>query len=164
MAKTGKYWRKHEKQIMKALGFAPVPGSGSGWVCKEDGESESAIVQLKSTEKDSFKFNLLDMKKLEYHAGLSDKLPMFIIEFLNRETYVVLNVCDFDRLRDISLGGELEAKTHSPLRITSVDTSIDTREQESPQAPPKRVSSSKSDRNKFYKEREQQWKKSKIKK
>ena len=38
-----KFWFKNEKRVMKRLGFEPVPGSGSGWVNKEDGENENLL-------------------------------------------------------------------------------------------------------------------------
>lgn len=75
---------------MKKLGFQPVPGSGSGWVAKEDGENEVAMVQLKSTDSESYRINLLDIKKLEYHATVSNKVPIFLIQFLQPDRIYAL--------------------------------------------------------------------------
>ena len=96
--KKAKFWFKNEKEVMKRLGFKPVKGSGSGWVHKEDGESEVALSQLKSTEAESYRLNYLDIEKLEYHASVSHKLPVFVIEFLNRGTYLLFNVNDLNNL------------------------------------------------------------------
>ena len=48
-----KFWFRNEKDVMKRLGLNSVPGSGSDWIHKEDGESDTVMVQLKSTEADS---------------------------------------------------------------------------------------------------------------
>ena len=85
-----KFWFKNEKRVMKRLGFEPVPGSGSGWVNKEDGENEFALVQLKSTDADSYRLNYLDIEKLEYHAAVSHKIPVMFVEFMDRGTHAVL--------------------------------------------------------------------------
>lgn len=144
--KKAKFWFKNEKEVMKRLGFEPVKGSGSGWVDKEDGESEVALAQLKSTEAESYKLNYLDIEKLEYHASVSHKLPVFVIEFLNRGTYLLLNVNDLDNLYQFLVENKVDIKDE---RI-KIDEGVVKR---------KRLESSKSDRQKFYKEREQKWKK-----
>lgn len=82
---------------MKKLGFEPVPGSGSGWINKEDGESEWFIAQLKSTDKNSFTIKREDIDKLEYHAMVSHKIPIFVNEFLgDGEIYLTINLKDLD--------------------------------------------------------------------
>ena len=152
----GKFWYNNEKEVMRKLGFEPVKGSGSGWIDKEDGESEHAIAQLKSTEADSFRLNYLDLQKLEYHASVSHKLPVFIVEFLNRGTYVLVNVSDFEKLKDVCLGGVSCQLKDFPQQREYGCVSSDLDEA---LAPPKRVKSSKSSREKFHKEREEKWKK-----
>lgn len=141
-----KFWFKNEKEVMKRLGFKPVKGSGSGWVEKEDGESEVALAQLKSTEAESYRLNYFDIEKLEYHASVSHKLPVFIIEFLNRGTYLLLNVNDLGNLYQFLVENKVDIKDE---RI-KIDEGAVKR---------KRLESSRSDRQKFYKEREQKWKK-----
>lgn len=97
MKRQAKFYKKHEKDIMRKLGFEPVPGSGSGWVSKEDGESEAFIVQLKSTDRNSFTIKREDLDKLEYHAKVSHKLPIFINEFLQDEKiYITIPIDDID--------------------------------------------------------------------
>lgn len=144
--RRAKFWFKNEKEVMRRLGFKPVKGSGSGWVEKEDGESEVALAQLKSTEAESYRLNYLDIEKLEYHASVSHKLPVFVIEFLNRGTYLLLNVNDLDNLYQFLVENKVDIKDE---RI-KIDEGVVKR---------KRLESSKSDRQKFYKEREQKWKK-----
>ena len=96
-----KFWFKNEKDVMKRLGLNSVPGSGSDWVHKEDGESDTVMVQLKSTEADSYRVNYLDIEKLEYHAQVAHKIPIFLVEFLGRGTYMMLNVDDLEDLKSV---------------------------------------------------------------
>lgn len=148
--KKVKFWFKNEKEVMRSLGFEPVKGSGSGWIHKEDGESEVALAQLKSTEAESYKLNYLDIEKLEYHASVSHKLPVFVIEFLNRGTYVLLNVKDFDQLYDFLVQNKVDVRSSEIKVDEGVTKQVPVRES---------VKSSKQERQKFYKERNNQWKK-----
>lgn len=147
--KKAKFWFKNEKEVMKALGFEPVKGSGSGWIHKEDGESEVALAQLKSTEAESYKVNYLDVQKLEYHAAVAHKIPVFVIEFLNRGTYLMINANDLDRIEELRTG-----KRKSDSMVV-----------EENDLPEKAVvvKSSGQDRKAFYKEREKQWNRQKRK-
>ena len=152
--RNGKFWFNNEKKVMRALGFEPTKGSGSGWIDKEDGESEFAIAQLKSTDSDSYRINYLDLQKLEYHASVSHKLPVFIVEFLNRGTYILVNVSDFENLKDICLGDASRQECIPPHTydvICSGESDVI--------ALPKHIKSSKNGRDKFHKEREERWKK-----
>lgn len=144
--RRAKFWFKNEKEVMKRLGFKPVKGSGSGWVEKEDGESEVALAQLKSTEAESYRLNYLDIEKLEYHASVSHKLPVFVIEFLNRGTYLLFNVNDLDNLYQFLVDNKIDKQE----QVMQVEERVVKR---------RRVESSKDDRQKFFKEREQKWKK-----
>lgn len=80
--RSGKFYRTNEAVIMERLGFKPTKGSGSGWVEKEDGESEFALCQLKSTDANSIRVQLKDLHTLEYHATVSHKMPVFAVQFL----------------------------------------------------------------------------------
>lgn len=145
--KKVKFWFKNEKEVMRSLGFEPVKGSGSGWIHKEDGESEFALAQLKSTEAESYKLNYLDLEKLEYHASVSHKLPVFVVQFLNRGTYVMINVNDLDKF-DCLIKDKQIKDEGSCLNVTDIGTGKTTK-----------ISSSSKARETFYKERENQWKK-----
>lgn len=144
--RRAKFWFKNEKEVMRRLGFKPVKGSGSSWVEKEDGESEVALAQLKSTEAESYRLNYLDIEKLEYHASVSHKLPVFVIEFLNRGTYLLFNVNDLDNLYQFLVDNKVD-KQEQVMQVEEIAVKRS------------RVESSKDDRQKFFKEREQKWKK-----
>lgn len=143
--RSSKFWFKNEKEVMKRLGFEPVKGSGSGWIDKEDGESEVALAQLKSTEAESYKLNYLDIEKLEYHASVSHKLPVFVIQFLNRGTYILLNVENLNDLYDFLVSNKIE----TPKAGVKIEEGALKR---------KSIKSSNNGRQNFYKERENQWK------
>lgn len=87
--RSARFYRKNEAEVMEFLGLTPTKNSGSGWVEKEDGYNEHVLCQLKSTDKNSIKIDLLDVEKLEYHATVGHKIPIFAIQFLK-------NISDID--------------------------------------------------------------------
>jgi len=111
--KTNKFWLKNEKQVMEELGFKQVAGSGNGWIHKEDGVNDYALCQLKTTEQQSYKLNLLDVKKLINHANMENKIPVFVIEFLKNETLVCLRKEDLIEFLELYNGNkEKPTSTH----------------------------------------------------
>lgn len=113
MKRSGKFYRKNEREVMKTLGFEPTPNSGSGWIVKEDGQNEDAICQLKSTDAKSIRIDQKDIETLEYNALVSHKVPIFAIQFLNtNETFLLIRpehlkdaveIIKGERLRDTRL-------------------------------------------------------------
>lgn len=100
LKRSGKFYRKNEKEVMKSLGFNPTPNSGSGWIIKEDGQNDLAICQLKSTDANSIKINLQDLHTLEYNSIVAHKIPVFAIQFL--KTNEVFLVIKPENLSDVS--------------------------------------------------------------
>lgn len=97
--RSGKFYSNNEKKTLESLGFVPSPMSGAGWIVKEDGENDVAMVQLKSTDSSSYRLDILDMKKLEYHAYVSNKIPIFLVQFLKQDkVYAIVDVSDIDDL------------------------------------------------------------------
>lgn len=97
--RSGKFYSKNEKQTLRSLGLEPAPASGAGWVVKEDGENEALMVQLKSTDSLSYRLSRLDMKKLEFHADVSHKVPVFLVQFLKDDRlYAIVDVKNIDDL------------------------------------------------------------------
>ena len=91
MKRSGKFYRKNEKQVMEQLGLQPTKNSGSGWIEKEDGQSEHVLCQLKSTDANSIKVSKQDLDTLEYNCMVSHKLPVFAIQFIKSDQlYLVL--------------------------------------------------------------------------
>lgn len=83
--RSGKWYRKNERSVMELLGLTPTKNSGSGWVEKEDGQSDDIICQLKSTDAMSIKVNLSDIQTLEYNAQVAHKLPVFAVQFIGTD-------------------------------------------------------------------------------
>lgn len=91
MRRSGKFYRNNEKEIMARLGLQPTVNSGSGWVQKEDGESDDVLCQLKSTDAQSIKIDKRDLDVLQANASVTHKLPVFAIQFLKTdEVYLVI--------------------------------------------------------------------------
>ena len=111
--RSGKFYRNNEKEVMESLGLNPTPNSGSGWIVKEDGESEDIIAQLKSTDANSIRINKKDIDTLIYHSDVSHKIPLFIIQFLNsNDTYFIIRPEDLEDLSGLIKGIK-------PIRNTS---------------------------------------------
>lgn len=144
MKRSKKFWTKNEKFILKLLGFDRQPGSGNGWVHKEDGESEHAVSQLKSTDADSINLKYDDIRKLEYHAQISHKIPVFLLQFLERGTYVVVNVEDFENLKHLILGEVEKIETTTVI----VKSDSDNKPEKEP------IKSTAKARENFYSEKE----------
>lgn len=97
--RSGKFYSNNEKKTLESLGFVPSPMSGAGWIVKEDGENDVAMVQLKSTDSSSYRLDILDMKKLEYHAYVSNKIPIFLVQFFKQDkVYAIIDVSNIDDL------------------------------------------------------------------
>jgi hypothetical protein len=78
---------KHEKKVIeeinKKLGsqFKAQPGSGNGWVKKEDGEDDFCLLQLKSTQGKQISVKKVDVEELLLHANIAHKTPVFALDF-----------------------------------------------------------------------------------
>lgn len=90
MKRSGKFYRKNEREVMSQLGLEPTVNSGSGWIEKEDGQNEAVICQLKSTDAQSISVKLGDIRTLQYNAQTVHKLPVFAIQFLQSNEVFVL--------------------------------------------------------------------------
>lgn len=151
MKRKGKFYYRNEKEVLSRLGLKPAPGSGSGWVIKEDGENETVMVQLKSTDAQSYKLNLFDIKQLEYHATVSHKVPIFLIQFLqNNKIYALVSVDNIDELYEAF---ELEEKPERSFEV------LEEKEVDKP-----KIKSSKRARDQFNKERNEEYGKRRTKK
>lgn len=150
MAKrTGKFYRNNEAEVMKRYGLKPTKNSGSGWIEKEDGESDKLICQLKSTDADSIKINLLDIHKLIYHAQVSHKIPFFMVQFIgHNEEYILVKPGDIQEV-----AGELSKDGQYKI-ISKVEESATSILVEAGISDKKIKSASKKSRSKFYDDKE----------
>jgi hypothetical protein len=148
--RSQKWYFQNEKEVMIELGFTPAKGSGSGWIDKEDGENDYLIAQLKSTDKQSYKLNQLDIEKLEYHAMVSRKTPVFVIQFLNKDSrYALMAIDDIPKVAEYIKTGEIIK--HSEELILSPEDDI------KPKKSKPTIKSNANARDKFNKQRQKDW-------
>ena len=142
--RSGKFYSHNEKKTLESLGFIPSPMSGAGWIVKEDGENDIAMVQLKSTDSSSYRLDMLDIKKLEYHAMVSNKVPIFLVQFLKQDKiYAIVEVGNIGELNEALTTGSV------PQRITFKEEEIDQQSNLSA----RKIKASKKAREEFFKER-----------
>lgn len=147
--RSAKYYFRNEEEVIKELGLNPTPGSGSGWKHKEDGENEQILAQLKSTDKESYKLNKLDIEKLEYNAMVANKLPIFILQFLkDNSRYALVDIEDIPKIAEYINTGEIEDGSEA---IETFTKGIGDKKQ-GPKK--KKIGSSAKARKQFYKEKE----------
>lgn len=144
MRRSGKFYSKNEKETLRSLGLEPAPQSGAGWIIKEDGENEDFIVQLKSTDSSSYRIDMLDIKKLEYHASVSNKIPIFIVQFLSQnKMYAIISVGDMAEVCDGFKKENSECRKNKSISFEHYES-----------VGRKEVKSSSKARNKFFEEKE----------
>lgn len=142
--RSGKFYYKNEAKVLRELGFTPAPGSGNGWVVKEDGYNEHAMVQLKSTDAASCRISLFDIKQLEYHAKVEHKLPIFLVQFLKEDkVYALVDVAELDQLPAV-FGVEPTQVNNDFVKMAEPE-----------QSKKPKVQSSAKGRDAFYKQQEQ---------
>src|SRR5574344_708122 len=145
--RSGKFYFRNEKEKRRKRGMKPAPGSGSGWVVKEDGENDIAMVQLRSTDSSSYRLDILDMKKLEYHASVSRKLPIFLVQFLKQDKiYAIVEVGD---IPDLAIA--LETGSVPPRSIFEEDEINEAKKKR------QKVKASVKAREQFFKERSEKF-------
>ena len=152
MKRSGKDWYRNEREVMELLGFKQVPGSGSSWVAREDGENEHVLCQLKSTDAQSIRVQLQDIHELQVHAAVSHKMPVFAIQFRgSNEVFLLVSPLDARFLSDYIASPE-KVKMKSAAEAIKLDLDDDWQ----PQAT---VGSSKSARDRFARENEKKFRK-----
>lgn len=156
--RSGKFYSQNEKRTLKALGLTPAPASGAGWVVKEDGENETLMVQLKSTDSLSYRVSRLDMKKLEFHAEVSNKVPVFLVQFLKDDRlYAIVDVNNIDDLFYGLKGIKPKESVINNNILYNNNLSVDKSTSESVNK--KIIKTNKSSRDKFFLEQEKKFRK-----
>lgn len=152
MKRTGKFYRNNESETMKKYGLNPTKNSGSGWIEKEDGENDVLLCQLKSTDAESIKINLLDLHKLFYHCDVSHKSGVFMIQFLGTdEEFILIRPEDVQEVaRGIKQNYKYKLLSKSKVNPVEPIVGPGTSEKNNPKV----KTGSKAARNKFYKEQE----------
>lgn len=155
MKRSGRFYRKNEAEVMKSLGLKPTKNSGSGWIEKEDGQSDTVICQLKSTDADSIRIHKKDIDVLSYNASVSHKLPVFAIQFIqSNEVYLIVKP---DMLCDVAKYIETGEYT-TANEFVGIDLS---KHEEMTTTSSRVIKSSSSARQRFNEEKEKRFKKEK---
>lgn len=152
MRRSGKDWYRNEAELMELLGFKQVPGSGSSWVAREDGENEECLCQLKSTDALSLRVHLQDIHELQLHAAVSHKLPVFAIQFRKtNEVFLLVSPEDITDVAEYIRNPFIYVKPfkEQPVSLCTFEDWV----------PPKSIVSSKAARDRFIKEREKKFEK-----
>lgn len=139
MRRSGKFYFKNEKEVMKSLGLKQTKGSGNQWLEKEDGQNDYLICQLKSTDAESIRIKQKDIRLLEYNADVAHKTPIFAIQFLNTgEVWLMAKPEDFVEVTEYLKTGEVKQKIKKQdfvdlnpdikKQIKKIRSSVDARE------------------------------------
>lgn len=113
MKRSGKFYRKNEREVMESLGLKPTINSGSGPLEKEDGQNDNVICQLKSTDASSIRIQLDDIRTLQYNGQVAHKLPVFAIQFLqSNEVFLLVSP---ENLQDVAKYLETGVQTNTKL-------------------------------------------------
>lgn len=152
MKRSGKFYRKNEREVMESLGLKPTKNSGSGFEEKEDGQSEYLICQLKSTDASSIRIQQKDIRTLVYNATVSHKIPIFAIQFLNTgEVWLMAKPVDFTSVAQYLELGYI--KSNSMDLGINLDNFVEQLESKNT----KKIRSSKSAREEYNKEQGQKY-------
>lgn len=155
MKRSGKFYRKNEAEIMQMLGLKPTKNSGSGWIEKEDGQSDKVICQLKSTDAESIRLHKKDFDVLNYNAVVAHKLPVFAIQFIqSNEVYLLVKPDSLQEIAQYIETGECTTANE----FVGIDLS---EHEETKPKQGKVIKSSSRAREQFHKEKEQRFKKEK---
>nr|DAZ27133.1 MAG TPA: hypothetical protein [Caudoviricetes sp.] len=153
MKRSGKFYYRNERETMEMLGMRQVPGSGNGWVAKEDGENEHLLCQLKSTDGNSIGVKKIDIDKLLLNAETEHKLPVFAVQFLKSgEVYLLVRPIDIEEVAEYIDTGV--------VKRSDEDDIVEVKEVKVKKKPV--VRSSKSAREQFKAENDRKFKKKEI--
>lgn len=155
--RSGKFYRNNEAEVMEQLGLKPTVNSGSGWIEKEDGQSEDIICQLKSTDAHSIRIAKKDIDTLIYNSMVVHKLPVFAIQFLStNEVFLLVRPEDIIQVSQ-SLKGDKPMKSSN--EFLGLEDRHDRPLSEDDNIPPKRIiKSGGSARKVLEREREEKYK------
>ena len=150
--RSGKFYYRNERETMERLGMKQVPGSGNGWVAKEDGENDNVLCQLKSTDSMSYRVLLKDVNALLYNASVTHKIPVFAVQFLQTDDlFLMVRPVDLPELAKYVETGVSERSEEDDV------VSFDEEAEEAEKLPV--IHSSKSARERFKADNDRKYKK-----
>lgn len=81
--------RKQERDGARAFGGTVTPGSGNGWVRKNDVVTPRHSIEYKTTASRSYRLVLDELKTAERNALLDGREMAFVVDIAGREFAVV---------------------------------------------------------------------------
>lgn len=91
--------RDQEKRLAREMGGRVTPGSGNGWITKNDVKTEKWSLECKTTTKLSYSLKDSELRLAERQALLEDREMAFVIDMQGR-TWVVLSFETFASLAE----------------------------------------------------------------
>ena len=86
--------QKQERRLAKAYGGNVTPGSGNGWVHKNDVKTPTLSIEAKYTDAKSFSLKLADLIKAEKIALVDGRDIIFTVSFSGDE-FVIIREADY---------------------------------------------------------------------
>ena len=90
---------KQEKKLAKEFKGMRTLNSGALFQ-KNDVWAKRFSIEAKTTKKNSYSTNILDLQKMCEHAATQSKIALFLVEFDKRDSYVTMHITDFKLLFD----------------------------------------------------------------
>jgi hypothetical protein len=81
--------RRQERDGAREFGGRVTPGSGNGWVAKNDVITPKYSIEYKTTTSESFILRLAALRTAERHALLDGREMIFMVDLAGREYAVV---------------------------------------------------------------------------
>lgn len=145
---------------MELLGLEETSNSGAGWIEKGDGQSEDILAELKSTSKTSYRITKDDLEKVKHHAFVANKIPIFVIQFLeDNDIWLMVKPSDVkDLAKSLEFGN---IKNSASKGLADEWSEILYEKNEEKQRPKRMIKSSNKSRNDLRDEWDSKWKKEK---
>jgi len=89
--------QKQEALLAKRYGGKVTPGSGNGWVHKNDVKTPTLSIEAKYTDAKSYSLKLADLIKAEKIALMDGRDSIFTVSFSGEE-FVILREADYRAL------------------------------------------------------------------
>ena len=98
---TKKKSARQENRLAQRYGGSVTPGSGNGWIKKNDVRSADLSIEAKYTDKKQFTLKQADLHTAEQHALLDGRDSVLIISFSGEE-WAVIREADYRASREVT--------------------------------------------------------------
>lgn len=92
--------QKQERRLASELGGVRNSGSGNGPVHKSDVRTPHELIEAKITSAKSYSLKVAELEKNSEYAIVSGRIPIFLIEFLGKSKWVIMDYDDYLELRE----------------------------------------------------------------